>query len=149
MTELSGGETSILSSKRIKPIVWRSFRVSNIHNVNHSSFETFFGDRKLGPASKTRLDAFRASGSEPTNLNSATLKCLKTFLKETPWGRADPGFWSGGPSGVLRRAENRGHSLKIACKLHDFEQILGKGMIRRWGLSFHFHVRNPGSGSAG
>ena len=45
---------------------------------------------------------------------------------------ADPGFWSGGPSRVLTQgalspkfAQNRVFSVKIAWKLHDFEEILG------------------------
>ena len=50
----------------------------------------------------------------------------------------DPGFWSGGPSGVLsppsalnpKFAQNRVFSLKIDCKLHDFEKGGGQ-----WGTS--------------
>ena len=45
----------------------------------------------------------------------------------------DPGFWSGRPSRVLtprgalspKFVQNRGFSLKIAWKVHDFEDILG------------------------
>ncbi len=49
--------------------------------------------------------------------------------------RADPGFWSGGQwsfdprEGALspKFAQNRGFPLKIAWKLHGFEEILGAG----------------------
>ncbi len=61
---------------------------------------------------------------------------------------ADPGFWSGGPSGVLsaegggglspKFAQNRGFSLKIMWKLYDFEQ-------KSWGHGGPWPPGPPGS----
>ena len=65
--------------------------------------------------------------------------CLgRRYLQDTvghswiPWAGVDPGFWSGGVSVVLsprgtlspKFAQNGGFLLKIAWKLHDFEELL-------------------------